>query len=471
MKFLLLRHPENWKRALHGPSPNLISIYPPLGLLYIGASLEQDGHNVEIIDFGAETVSKEQLENSLTTSDAVGISICTNNYEKAADTAREIKEIDPEIPLIIGGPHCTFLKKRSLSDVPDADIAVELEGEIVILDLVKFIQGRKKLSDIHGIYYRSNNRIKSGKPYRIIEDLDSLPFPARHLVEKYDYGNFPERRRPKKKFTNMITSRGCPHRCRFCARYSNVKKNYCFRARSAKNVIEEIQEINDKYGSVVIVDDNFLADIKRAHEIFDGLLEIGSSIDLSIVGIRIDSTDRALFKKMKKANVKSISFGIESGNQDVLDFYNKRITLEQIREAVQLGREMNFTTQGTLIFGAPIETKEHIENTIKFVCSLPLDLAVFRPLYYEMGSDLWIDAVKNKKISKDEFTVTADSRRDLGNFTPAELNKYIKKAFRRFYLRPSYIFGQINRALLHNDINQLKNVWGFALSIRWNNIL
>jgi radical SAM superfamily enzyme YgiQ (UPF0313 family) len=472
MKLLLLRHPEEWiQPGILGHLPNVSSIYPPLGLEYIGASLEREGHKVEIIDFGAEAVSKEQLKNSLMTSDTVGMSIYTNNYKNAANTAKVIKELEPEIPLIIGGPHCSFLKKRSLSDIPDADIAVELEGEFVIIDLIKYIQGRKKMSDIHGVYYRDKNRIKSGRPFKIIEDLDSLPFPARHLVDKYDYGNFPGGYQAKKKFTSMITSRGCPFRCRFCVRYSNIKKGYRFRGRSAKNVIEEIQEINDKYGSVAIVDDNFLADTKRAHRIFDRLLEIGTNIDLSIVGARIDSADRTLYKKMKKANVKLIAYGIESGNQDVLDFYNKKITLQQIREAVQLGREMNFIIQGTFILGAPIETKEHIEKTIKFICSLPIDTVIIRPLLYEMGSDLWIEAVKNKKISKDDYSVTADSRRDLGNFTPEELDEYSKKAFRRFYLRPKYIFSQIYRASLQKDNNQLKNVLGSVVSTQWTNIL
>ena len=269
----------------------------------------------------------------------------------------------------------------------------------------------------------------------------------------------------------MITSRGCPFRCRFCNRYGNVIKGWGFRKRSAENVVREIQEIDKKYGSVFIMDDNFLVDIKRAHRIFDMLLEIGTSMDLSIIGTRVDSTDRALFTKMKKAGVKLISFGIESGNQDVLDFYNKKITLQQIREAVELAREMNFVTQGSFILGAPVETKEHIENTIKFVCSLPLDIVIFQPLKYERGSDLWAEVVKNKKISAEEYSIPADSRRGLGNFTAEELDEFTNKAFRRFYLRTNYLFSQIYRSLLQKDGNRLKNVWRVAFSSQWRNIL
>ena len=119
---------------------------------------------------------------------------------------------------------------------------------------------------------------------------------------------------------------------------------------------------------------------------------------------------------MKKANVRYLGFGIESGNQDVLDFYNKKITLDQIRKAVKLANEMNIIARGTFIFGAPIETKKHFENTIKFACSLPLDVAIFCPLAYCPGSDLYNEAIKAGKINKNERSIVADSSRGLGNF-------------------------------------------------------
>ncbi|MCX6667461.1 MAG: radical SAM protein [Euryarchaeota archaeon] len=445
-------------------------MYPPIGLLYIGAVLEQHGHEIQIVDLGAEKVSEEQIKKYLLTADAVGMSVYTNNYQSVADTARVIKKLDPEIPLIIGGPHCSFLKERALYDIPDADIEVELEGELVMPDLVEFLKGEKQLSEIPGIIFREGNQIKYGKNTEVLKDLDALPFPARHLVEKYDYGNFPWGYQPRKKFTSMLTSRGCPFHCRFCSKYNNINKNYGYRERSAQNVFEEIREINDKYGSVKIVDDNFLVNKKRAHKIFDLILENRISIDILILGARVDSADKELYKKMRKANVKFLSFGVESGSQPVLDCYNKKITKEQIRNAVKLSRKMNFTTVGSFIFGAPIETKEHIEETIKFVCSLPFDSVIFRPLKYEVGSELWNEALKQNKVSKDEYAVPADSRRDLGNFTYEELQEYSEKATSRFYLRPQYLLGQIYRALSSGDINRLKNMIQVAFSHLWKNI-
>ncbi len=456
MKFLLLRAPER-KHAAEIYSFFAPSIYPPLGLQCIGAALEYEGHNVEIIDLCMENNSEEHLKNSLTSSDAVGISVYSNDYDSVLDISKKIKDLDSNIPLIIGGPHCTFFQERSLYDIPLADISVIGEGEHVIVDISRFLLGKKNLSDIHGIYYRENNQVKIGKPLKIINDLDSLHFPARHLVDKYDYGKVDNSYLYKPKFTSMISSRGCPFRCRFCARYGNFIKEWGFRQRSAESVVNEIKEIDGKYGSVMISDDCFLADKKRSNKILDDLIEIGTSIDLIIEGVRVDSADREIYKKMKKANVKLVGYGIESGNQDILDFYNKQVTLDQIRAAVKLGHEMGFITMATFMFGAPMETKKHIKNTIKFACSLPLDVAIFSPLYYQIGSQLWNETIQNKKNTKNVYSIIADSRKGLGNFTSEELNKYTQEASKKFYLRSRYILGQFYRAFVRRDFSLLKN--------------
>ena len=448
MKILLLRPGEQGKNTKH-------LTLPPLGLLYLGAVLEQDGHNVEILDYCMENVSKEKLKNTLISSDAVGMTTHTTDFKPQIDISMMIKDLAPDIPLIIGGPHCSFVQERSLRDIPHADISVIGEGEHVILDIAKFLQGKKNLADIHGIYYRDNGSIVSGKPIQVIGNLDGLPFPARHLVEKYDYGDFQFGYQLKQKATALITSRGCPFRCRFCTNYSNIIDGWGFKQRSAENVVKEIQELDEKYRSIWIADDNFLADNKRAHKIFDMLLEIDNNVELFIMGARVDSAERELYKKMKKAGVKYLYFGIESGNQDVLDFYNKEITLSQIKKAINLSSKMNFMTVGNFIFGAPMETEEHIEKTIKFACSLPLDIAGFVPLMYIRGSQLWNEAVESNKISKDTDWVIADSEKGLGNLTEKELVEYAIMAFQRFHFRPTYLLCQIYRSILRNDYSLL----------------
>jgi len=453
MKFLLIRagDPDRYSRHFT-TSP---STMPPLGLLYLGAALEQEGHTVEILDYYMEEISREKLENSMRSSDAVGMTMFTSDLKSSKDISKTVKDIDSDIPLIVGGPHCTFVQERSLKDFPYADISVIGEGERAISSIAKYLQGKKKLADIQGIYYRNNGSIIQGKPLHITENLDTLPFPARHLVDKYDYGDFPFGFKLKRKSTSSISSRGCPYHCRFCTRYNNIIDGWGFRQRSANNILQEIEEMDEKYRSINIVDDNFLANKKRANEIFDGLIKIGKELEIVVYGARVDSANEELYKKMKKAGVKFIFFGLESGNQDVLDFYKKNITLSQIIKAVNLSRKMNFITFGNFILGAPIETKEHIENTIKFACSLPLDVAGFGPLAYHMGSDLWKEAVKNNKISSDTNVVFADSEKGLGNFTTKELLDYTTIAFRRFYLRPSYLLGQVYRRMSRSEYSLL----------------
>jgi len=455
MKFLLLNIAPGFEIFSKTKRDRTHSaFYPPLGLLYIGRSLEDEGHKIEIIDFLAEKNPIEKLRKSLSSVDAVGIGVFTDSYKESAYVSDLIKDFDSSLPVIIGGPHCVYLPKKSLTDITSADISVNGEGELIMKDIVNALQGTKKLSGVPGIHYREKNEIKTGKHYTAIADLDSLLFPARHLVDRYDYGKVNKLFFYNPKFTTILTSRGCPFQCKFCTRKTTSMKKY--RLRSVENVVKEFQEIKEKYNPIMILDQNFFGDKKRVHKIMDGIIEMGSTADLLIHGARVDSVDRGLYKKMKKAGVKHIHFGIESGNQDVLDYYNKKITLDQIRKAVTLSKEMNFYVWGSFILGAPIETEKHIKQTMKFSCSLPLDIAIFYPLSYQRGSALWYKAVRDGNIIDDgSFKIVADSRKGLGNFTSDELAKFCIEAFRRFYFRPSYIIKQIYYSIRNKDFTTI----------------
>jgi len=462
MKFALLNVTTTFDYDLYSikrPSSSSV-LAPPLGLLYIGRSLEDEGHNVEIIDSPLENNLMDAIKKSIKSADAIGMQIYTYGCEDASKIAQYIKEIDTSMPIIIGGSHPTIHPNTVLNDITSADISVEGEGEYSIKDIAKAIQGKKKLSKIPGVHYRDKSTIKKGKPPSIIKDLDYIPFPSRHLVDKYEkkYGKVNNAFLLKPLVTAIETTRGCPNVCRFCTRniIKNISDPKLYRKRSVKSVIQEISELVDKYKSLYIVDENFLADKKRTNLIMDGLIELGSNIELMIEGARIDSADRELYKKMKKANVKIIGYGIESGNQDVLDFYNKKITLEQTRKTINLCNEMNFIIRATFILGAPFETKQHFEKTIQFACSLPLDIAIFRPLSYCPGSVLWDEAVKQGKIMKNENIIIADSERDLSRFTEEELKEFSSYAFKRFYIRPKYIFHEIFKMIRSNDFRLLK---------------
>ena len=179
-------------------------------------------------------------------------------------------------------------------------------------------------------------------------------------------------------------------------------------------------------------------------------------INIWIEGARVDSVDRGLYQKMRDAGVEIIHYGIESGNQDVLDYYNKRITISQIRKAVKLSKEMGFFVNASFILGAPIETKKHIENTIKFAKSIPLDSVTFYNLDYGYGTPIWDEAVEEGKIQPDEYSVTADSKRGLGNFTEEELMNYNMKAYKNYYFNPSLWMRELFYAFAKKDFRFLK---------------
>ncbi len=465
MRFLLIDSHGSLGLIIREKTGNFSSLYnPPLGLLYIGKSLEDEGHKVEVIHTQAENSFYDNLPNKLKNIDCVGISITSMRKKKTKSLTEKISEIDSSIPIVIGGPFCTLHPKRSLEYLKAADISVEGDGDFVIKDIAKAIEGKKKLSNINGVYYREKDQIKKGKKPKIITNLDELPFPARHLVEKYDYGKVRGSYLFKPKVTSMISSRGCPFKCRFCSRNAISYKTY--RERSAENVFKEIKLVSEKYKSLFIVDDNFLVNKKRAHQIFDKLIKEKSDLDLLINGARVDSADKDLYKKMKKAGVKYIEYGIESGNQDVLDYYRKGFDINQIKKAVKLSRKMNFITMGNFILGAPFETKTHFEKTIEFARSLPLDLALFFPLAYMDGSDLWNDAVKKGVVSYkyDEFGQVINLKENgLSNFSHKELKGYCNNAVKKFYYRPSYFLRQIMRSILRKDFRLLSILLSFGL--------
>jgi len=432
---------------------NQLPYSPPIRLLYIAASLEKEGHLVELIDVACEKDSEGKLRKMLSSIDGVIINVLPGNQGEVASLAQYVRENRPDIPIIIHGLYCTVHPIGALRDVPAANICIQGETEHIINNIVKTIEKGISLSDIPGVFYRKDKLIKAGKKEIEIKDLDSLPFPSRHLVKEYAYGMVNGIYFSKPPFTSILTSRGCPFNCRFC---SNRLRNGTYRTRSPENVLKEFSEIQSEYGSVIIEDDNFLADTQRAHKIMDGLIQNGSKLELLIAGARVDSASKDLYRKMAKAGVKLISYGMESGNQDVLDYYNKKITLAQIRNAVKLARETKIMTWGNFIFGAPIETDGHLKNTLKFSKSLSLDMALFRHLSYQRGSKMWKEAVAEGLIEKDSYYCFAGSLKKSTNFTEGELQKYCSWAFKRFYYRPMYVLQQLVRSVRRMDFTMLK---------------
>ena len=428
---------------------------PPLGLLYLAKILELQGHTVKVIDCNTEGFNDNSLRQAIQSSDVVGMTIYSGlkNLENSLLISKKIRQYAPEIPFIIGGPHCTIVPEQALCD-HSADIAVCGEAEYIIIPVIEALEGKRPLSSVPGIFYRQKDKIHRTKKNHQIMDLDPLPFPSRHLVKKNSYGYVYGTKLIKGEVTSLIGSRGCPHRCTFCQVSSFLPK---YRTRSLENIFQEIDEIVSMgYNAIAFVDDNFLADKKKAEAIMEYIIRQQYDLTLWIMDTRVDSADRHLYEKMRDAGVTNIFYGIESGNQKVLDFYNKKFTLSQIRHAVNLSKEMGFLVGGNFIIGAPIETKKHIQDTITLAKSLPLDTVLFNHFRYPQGAPIWREAVKQGKINPDEFSVISDSKRGLAQFDAKTIDDYCMKAYRNFFFNPRYWFREISYALSHQDITYIE---------------
>jgi len=401
----------------------------PLGPLYLSSELISAGFNVELADFSVENYSLDRLSQLLSDKDLVGISIPSYSLSNAMKIIAEIKRIKPEIPIAAGGPDCILFPRL----VEGTDVTSIGEAEGTVVRIFDSLLGRGDLSHCEGVIFRdaSSDSIKKGMAYHLQDSLDEIRFPARHLVSQNgSCGENPLRKARLPKSTLLLTSRGCPLHCKFCARHTLSYTKY--RERSVDNVLEEIEEIyRAGYQMVWISDDNFGANLQRVHQIMEGIIKLG--IDMSFAFSEwVRSADEDVYKLCKEAGVRIISFGLESGNQDVLDFYGKPITLEASWRAVELANKYDLFTAGNFIFGAPIETKEHLEKTLEFAKSLPLDTVNFKILGYMAGSELWFEAVKRGLIREDERNVFADSNRGLGSITLTELKEFTHKAYTEF---------------------------------------
>ena len=452
MKFILIFPPSSGYNLIEKKNLQDDSFVPPLGLLYLARMLIDNGHSIELIDYTAEQFNESKLKNILSTADAVGMTIHSNRPELAQELATYIKKCDSDLPLIIGGPHCSVVKEKVMEEFP-ADVSVMGDAEFRIPLIAEALQGKRKFLSIPGLYYKKGKKIHKTKPNKSNINIDTIPFPTRDLVDKYEYGYFMGIKFALGKTTSIITSRGCPYNCQFCG-IKNISPWY--QERSVANVQEEISQLaNEGYKTLQIMDYNLLFNKKRAEEIMDFIIRNEFDFDIWIGGARVDSADLGLYEKMRDAGVTLINFGLESGNQDVLDFYNKKITLDQIRKAIDLSIEMGFFTTGSFILGAPIETEDHLKSTMNFAKSLSLDFTRFLPLEYYCGSPLWNEMVKKGKIQPDEYVVQSDSRRGLGNFTKEELSNICQKAHNNIFYDPRFISRQLYRAFSRDNFRFL----------------
>jgi anaerobic magnesium-protoporphyrin IX monomethyl ester cyclase len=453
MKFLFIYPPP--EPFFIRTTPVFYGLSPPLGLLYLARILEDHADIVQVLDFSAEPFNENLLLSALKDVDAVGLTVLTTSLQQTCDLIHRIKKESPGTPVVIGGPHCTLQPEKALEET-GADFCVQGDGESAILDIKAILRQQTTITKTSGVFSRTKDGITHGHSPPCASDLDSVPFPARHLSKNYVYGRSYNPRAGAGEFTSMITSRGCPYHCRFCSRGSISMQKY--RTRSVDNILGELREIQSQgYRHVSFVDDCFPVNVGHTLELFESIIKDHISLKFSVTATRVDLMDEELYRTMKRAGVVQVQFGLESGNQDVLDFYNKHTTVDMIKKAVHASHETGFFTTGSFILGAPFETKEHFKRTVALAKSLPLDSVSFLPLRYMIGSDLWDQAVKDGHINPDEYLVIADSARGLGRYSKEELLRYCAAAQRAYYLRPVFFIHLLQTSLRNNDMSLLES--------------
>ncbi|MCW1310113.1 MAG: radical SAM protein, partial [Candidatus Nanoarchaeia archaeon] len=365
---VLLAFPPILPEERYGKLAESGTYLPPLGLAYIASVLQARGFDVEIIDGSVLSLSIHEFcrEIERRNPSILGISVITPTLTKSIKIAEILKRNLKDLKIIFGGPHVSIDPVGTLEKCDAVDITVFGEAEYTILDIVR---GRN-LKEIEGICYRENKKIKKNRNRAFIENLDSLPFPARHLLpmEKYRPSHLHYKKLPA---TNVMVGRGCPFECTFC---SKSVFGRTLRLRNVSNVIDEIKHLIEKYGvkEIMFWDDVFTLNKKWVREFCSLLLEEKIDIIWSC-WTRVDCVDEKLLKLMKRAGCWHISYGIESGEQRILDKIKKGFKVQQIVKAFKITHKVGIETRATAILGLPGDTEETIMKTINFMIKLNPD--------------------------------------------------------------------------------------------------
>lgn len=369
MKIMLIQTP--WSESTAGEFKKIqkrFTFYPPIGLMYLAAFVEKNGHKADILDLEVEPLGFEKLCSRIASAkaDFIGITSTTPIFHIARSYAKRLKE-SMGLPVVVGGPHITALGEKALTD--EFDFAVTNEGEHTLVELMDSFERDKGYAKIDGLIYSERGEIRVNTRRAFIEDLDSLPFPARSKLDPYRYifevpgkGLIP--------VANAELTRGCPFQCVFCAEPVNTGKR--LRSRSAKNVADELCCVKKELGIThfFMLDSTLTLNRTLIEDFCNELINRRAGITFE-GQTRANLVDNRLLKLMKRAGLVRLSFGLESSNRRVLTLMKKQIDPESVRNAFRLCRNLKISTMCGTMMGNPGDTKETILETARFVRSIP----------------------------------------------------------------------------------------------------
>lgn len=442
MKVMLINAPY---KSVYGSVKRAAGCYFPVGLGYIASYLREYGFQMTLLDPEAENIDREEIKKRILEHNPpiVGISCSTSNFPYALEIARIARDtINPVI--VIGGAHASSLPKEIIKQYMEIDIAVFGEGEKTMLELCQVIENgndKDHYGNIKGIVYRERDTVIMNPCRPWIMELDKLPFPARDLVDMSWYRLHAQTSKGVFSST-IVSSRGCPFHCTFCASFRTMGRRYRF--HSAEYTVREIEHLVEKYNVKFIEfrDDTFTLNKERVRKICELLIEKKLGVEWYCMG-QVNTIDGDLLKLMKKAGCHTIAYGVESGDPQILKRIKKNIKLEQCVKALKESMKAGLRTSTFFILGNPGETKESIKKTIQFSIKLGATLTFFNVLVPYPGTEIFDELLRSGSLSAAnwmDFVMVGDNPMlaDTG-LSKEDLQKYIIFAYLRYYLRPSQL--------------------------------
>ncbi|HLE54485.1 MAG TPA: radical SAM protein [Thermoplasmata archaeon] len=392
------------KVVLSTPPGRTTERWPPLGLLYLASSVRATrSDTVRVIDAFCENLSTGDLLHRVVREkpDLFGMNCSTHTFLDTMDAMKSVHAVLPGTRLVLGGFHATFAAERILRDYPLIDFVIKGEAEHGFPKLLAHLEDGTEPSDVDGITYLDGAKVVS-QPLAITQDLDALPFPARDLVEDIAYGYAHNGiRLTFGKFTTLCSSRGCPFRCTYCSCAAFSQRRW--RPRSPENVVDEIERLQEEgYECAVFVDDNFTLKHKRVEEICRLLRERKVRMRFYCEG-RVDHSPYGLLRTMKQAGFDVMYYGVESVSPHVLEYYKKGITAEKSRQAIADAKRAGMLVVVSYIIGAPVESREDILRTIRFIQETRTHGIQVNILDCLIGTPIWEDFVRAGIVKPDDW--------------------------------------------------------------------
>ena len=459
MKVLLINPPA--EQTLVGNNPKFLDeergANPPLGLLYLAAALEQrTEHEVSVVDALAEELSYAQLTEHVGSEqpDLIGVSVMTFTLLDAIQTVETARRAAPEAKIVLGGPHVHLYPRETVS-LPGVDFALVGECEHTFVELVERLAEPGRWPEVPGLAFHRDGEVVLNEKPGLIGDLDALPFPARDLVPFQRYTSVIARRQP---ITTMFTSRGCPYGCTFCDRPHLGKK---FRARSAANVVDEMQAcVEMGIPEILVYDDTFTVDRQRVLDICGEIQRRGLDLGWDIRA-RVDTVDAEVLAALKAAGCERIHYGVEAGSDHFMHVLRKGITVEQAERAFRLTRKAGIATLAYFMIGIPGETEADIHQTMRLARRLDPDFVHVTILTPFPGTAIYRQALDEGVFATDHWREFARNPRP--GFQPPywtrevsreRLEALLAQAYKSFYTRPRYIVRQLAKVRSWRELRQ-----------------